>query len=603
MVVDFISLAVIVVVAALCPIIASLIPNKLIPESVFLLIAGAVLGPNLLGVIQTTDVVNFLSELGLAYLFLLAGMEINPKNLVGHEGKRGIGAWGISLALGFVVVFLLPWFDPAQLDGIAVAIAMTTTAFGTLVPIMKERGLTGTPVGNSIMAYGTWGELAPIVAIALLLSTRSSWQTLLILGAFALIAVVMAFIPKKAKAAGSKIAHFVQTRSNTTYQTMVRFTMLRILVLLLAISEIFHLDIVLGAFAAGFVMGAIIPEGDEELETKLNGAAYGFFIPLFFIVSGAKVNILAIGDNPVLLVVFIIALMMVRGIPVFIMLTTDKRCELSAHNRWTVALYCTTALPLVVAITSIGTSMGFFSQDTASVLVAAGAITVFLMPFLASLTYRVADAMPGEAIKEIRENPSDIGRIDPPPCHARAAREPRDGSRPPRAAQEADRRAGRLMRHQRVQEGLQAPCHTRGRAEEHRRGARPARRAARRRLAARGPAGAAQPAPRGAEAPPHAHVRGRDRGKPQPGGREPRAHRHHRITQAPRRDLPQGSLAQRKRSRRERPRRGSARLTPPTPRQRQLKTSEPEQYKRGRGNPRPLEAYRQRFARAYSVSP
>lgn len=410
MVVDFISLAVIVVVAALCPIIASLIPNKLIPESVFLLIAGAVLGPNLLGVIQTTDVVNFLSELGLAYLFLLAGMEINPKNLVGHEGKRGIGAWGISLALGFVVVFLLPWFDPAQLDGIAVAIAMTTTAFGTLVPIMKERGLTGTPVGNSIMAYGTWGELAPIVAIALLLSTRSSWQTLLILGAFALIAVVMAFIPKKAKAAGSKIAHFVKTRSNTTYQTMVRFTML-ILVLLLAISEIFHLDIVLGAFAAGFVMGAIIPEGDEELETKLNGAAYGFFIPLFFIVSGAKVNILAIGDNPVLLVVFIIALMMVRGIPVFIMLTTDKRCELSAHNRWTVALYCTTALPLVVAITSIGTSMGFFSQDTASVLVAAGAITVFLMPFLASLTYRVADAMPGEAIKEIRENPSDIGRI------------------------------------------------------------------------------------------------------------------------------------------------------------------------------------------------
>lgn len=410
MVVDFISLAVIVVVAALCPIIASLIPNKLIPESVFLLIAGAVLGPNLLGVIQTTDVVNFLSELGLAYLFLLAGMEINPKNLVGHEGKRGIGAWGISLALGFVVVFLLPWFDPAQLDGIAVAIAMTTTAFGTLVPIMKERGLTGTPVGNSIMAYGTWGELAPIVAIALLLSTRSSWQTLLILGAFALIAVVMAFIPKKAKAAGSKIAHFVKTRSNTTYQTMVRFTML-ILVLLLAISEIFHLDIVLGAFAAGFVMGAIIPEGDEELETKLNGAAYGFFIPLFFIVSGAKVNILAIGDNPVLLVVFIVALMMVRGIPVFIMLTTDKCCELSAHNRWTVALYCTTALPLVVAITSIGTSMGFFSQDTASVLVAAGAITVFLMPFLASLTYRVADAMPGEAIKEIRENPSDIGRI------------------------------------------------------------------------------------------------------------------------------------------------------------------------------------------------
>ena len=93
MTVDFISLAVIAVVSALCPIIAQLVPKKLVPESVFLLAAGAILGPNLVGVIQLTEATDFLSDLGLAFLFLLAGMEINPKTLVGHEGKIGLVTW------------------------------------------------------------------------------------------------------------------------------------------------------------------------------------------------------------------------------------------------------------------------------------------------------------------------------------------------------------------------------------------------------------------------------------------------------------------------------------------------------------------------------
>ena len=74
--VDLISLAIIALVAAACPILAKLIPGKLIPETVFLLIAGAVLGPNLVGAIELTDSVGLLSDLGLAFLFTFTGTSL-----------------------------------------------------------------------------------------------------------------------------------------------------------------------------------------------------------------------------------------------------------------------------------------------------------------------------------------------------------------------------------------------------------------------------------------------------------------------------------------------------------------------------------------------
>ena len=411
MTVDLISLAIIALVAAACPIVAKLIPNKLVPETVFLLIAGALLGPHLAGAIVLTDSVGLLSDLGLAFLFLLAGYEINPKSLTGSQGKRGLLTWGISILLAFAVVRATPFFSVSHIDGIAVAIALTTTALGTLMPILKERELTGTRVGESILAYGTWGELCPVLAMAVLLSSRAEWKTVLILLAFVAIAVIVAVVPAKAKKAGHRLFHFLTANAEGTSQTMMRMVVL-LLVGLVALSAAFDLDIVLGAFAAGFVLRYIIPEGDHGLEKKLDGVAYGFLIPIFFVVSGAKIDLMAVFQQPALLVGFILMLLLIRAVPIFVALSTGKDTrDISTHNRLTIALYCTTALPIIVAVTSVAVSANAMSQETASVLVAAGAITVFLMPLLGMLTYRVADAKPLEAVKEITRNPRDIGDI------------------------------------------------------------------------------------------------------------------------------------------------------------------------------------------------
>ncbi len=411
MAVDLVSLALISLVSVACPVIAGLIPGKPIPETVLLLLAGALLGPHVLGAIQATDAINLLSDLGLAFLFLLAGYEISPKSLTGTEGRRGAVTWAATFAIAFLVVAVWPTLSAFELDGLAVVIALTTTAIGTLLPILQERGVIETPVGRAVLAYGTWGELLPIIAMALLLSARATWQTVAILLAFLAIAVAAAAVPKIAERIGGYVHRFIVANANTNSQMVIRAVNL-LLIGLTAISAVFDLDIVLGAFAAGFILRYLIPEGNQTMEMKHNAIAYGFLVPLFFVVSGAKVDLRAIGAEPELLVLFILLLLFVRALPIFVGLSTGRESRsMDVRERLTVAFYCTTALPIIVAVTSVAVSADAMSQQTASVLVAAGGVTVFLMPLLASVMAHSVNAELGGALREIREQPRAAGRI------------------------------------------------------------------------------------------------------------------------------------------------------------------------------------------------
>lgn len=284
---------------------------------------------------------------------------------------------------------------------------MTSTALGTLLPILKERGLLETAVGKTVLAHGTFGELMPIFAMAILLSSRSTWETLAILLVFIIIALATAVFPKRAKVFGGYFARFLDKTADTTSQSTVRVTV-ALLIFLVTIAGLFKLDVVLGAFAAGFILRYTAPDENKDLEEKLEGIAYGFFIPLFFVVSGAQINIFSVVEQPLLLFSFVLALVLVRSIPTFMATFVPKedRTSMSYRDRLTSALYSTTALPIIVAVTHLATSSGAMDDTTASVLVSAGALTVLVMPILASLTSAVAEAHPVQAAQEIASHPS-----------------------------------------------------------------------------------------------------------------------------------------------------------------------------------------------------
>lgn len=402
MVSQLLSLSVTMLVAALAPFVASLVPGRAIPEVVFLVFAGALLGPYGADVIRTSGgALSLVYELGMAFLFLMAGYEIKPSELVGTMGRHASICWGISLAAAIALVSLTGFSRFTGMAGIAFAIMLTTTAYGTLAPIMRARDLTNTSVGRAVTAYGATGEVLPVIAVALMLSTRSLLVTVVVLVVFMLVCVRIAHLSTSTARIGARFRDFVRSSAGASTQTPLRLVVL-LLVFLLFLAEVAGFDSVLGAFAAGFVLRVFFPDGSDELETRLEAIGNGFLIPAFFVISGAGIDLSAALADPGLLFLFIGLLIAVRGVSVAVSLRVNPETRtMDPQERFVTTAYCVMALPLVVAITQIVVDAGAMTSQDASVLVTAGAITVLVVPVLTSLVRVTAPAHPVHSLSSI----------------------------------------------------------------------------------------------------------------------------------------------------------------------------------------------------------
>lgn len=221
-------------------------------------------------------------------------------------------------------------------------------------------------------------ELGPIVAMAVLLGARGAVESVLVLAGFALLAVVVHRF--SARLGRTPLLTAVRRGAETSGQTQVRLVVL-LLVTLTVAAAAFELDAVLGAFAAGFVLRQLVPEGHESLEHKLEGLAFGLLIPVFFVTSGMAIDPRAVVEEPVALVCFVALILVVRGGIVYV--TARRGDGFDGRDSATIALFSSTGLPIIVAVTSVAVGSGDMSTTSASVLVAGGAITVLVCPLLA----------------------------------------------------------------------------------------------------------------------------------------------------------------------------------------------------------------------------
>lgn len=370
--------------AVLAPLLTGLVLRGRVPEVVLLLVLGVVIGPNVLGLAVSSEGVEVLRELGLGMLFLLAGYEIDVEELVGDGGRRALATWVACLVAALGLVALVGATEAITAE-VAVAIALTSTAFGTLLPILKDSGLVDTKFGRALMNHGAYGELGPIVAMAVLLGSRGVVESILVLVAFFALAVVVHLFSARFSKEGTALLAVVRGGAESSGQTQVRLVVL-LLVTLGVAAATFDLDVVLGAFAAGFVLRRLIPEGHKSLEHKLEGLGFGLLIPVFFITSGMAIDPEAVVAEPVALATFLLLILLVRGGLVMLATrTTREEGRLVFDGRESVAmgLFAATGLPIIVAVTSVAVRAGQMTEINASVLVAGGALTVLICPFLA----------------------------------------------------------------------------------------------------------------------------------------------------------------------------------------------------------------------------
>ncbi|WP_448625916.1 cation:proton antiporter [Geodermatophilus sp. URMC 64] len=369
------ALVAVTAVALVAPIVVGLFPRLPVPQVVLLLAGGILIGPQVLG-LSSPDSVQVLADVGLGFVFLLAGYEVDLRLFGEDAGRRAVGAWFVSLGLALGVVALLTGAGLVRAF-VPVALGLTTTALGTLLPILRERGLLRGPLGRYLLAAGGVGELFPVLAIALFLGSQNRFVALASLAAVGVLALVLG-LARRLVRRGGRLAGVISRGQHETAQITLRGTIL-LLITLIALTDEFHLDAVLGAFLAGVVLRRWAGPGAPVLESKLDAVGYGFFIPLFFVYSGMRLDLTAIAEAPLRLLLFFALMVSVRGLPAFAV----YRGVLGLRQRAQTALVTATALPVLVALTEIGLRNGTMLPENAAALVGAGVVTVLTLPALA----------------------------------------------------------------------------------------------------------------------------------------------------------------------------------------------------------------------------
>ena len=276
-----IDLVIVSLIAALTPLAAALLSRLRVPQVVILIVGGIVVGPQVLGWAEP-DTIELISNVGLGFLFLLAGYELDISLFRERAGRLAIISWLVTavVAVGVTAALAAAGLVTAF---VPIALGLTTTALGTLLPILRDNHLLEGRFGALIMAAGAVGEFFPIVAIAVFLSANGAFMGLASLGVVALVALLFTLVPRIVRS--EKIVNIITEGEHATSQTTLRWTMFLLFALLLVASN-FGLDVVLGAFLAGVVLRRWAPTDTHGLEAKLDAVGYGFFIPVFFVSSG-----------------------------------------------------------------------------------------------------------------------------------------------------------------------------------------------------------------------------------------------------------------------------------------------------------------------------
>jgi Kef-type K+ transport system membrane component KefB len=388
--IDYTDLAIAVAAATVAPLVVDLLPLPNVPPIVSEIVAGILIGPVVLDLVSITAPLEVFAQVGLVFLFFLAGLEI----AFDAEDERHLGpvagAFVISLALALVVALI---FEAVELAGapLLVAIILAATSFGIVVAVLKDAGQTRTPFGQLVIAGASIADFGTVILLSLFFSSSgASFETTLVL-LFLFLAVVAALGALMAGARGSVALKAAIVRMHrTSAQIGVRIAWL-LLAVLVYLSVEFGLEVVLGAFLAGALVSLLDRENalaTSGMQEKLDAIGFGIFIPIFFVVSGVQLDLDALFasfETIVLVPLTVIALLLVRGVPALVYgRFIPQRQVLSA------GLLQATSLSFIVAASQIGVELGKLDTAEAAGLVTGGVGSVLLFPALALRVLRPA---------------------------------------------------------------------------------------------------------------------------------------------------------------------------------------------------------------------
>ena len=345
------------------------------------LLVGILLGPPVLGLLEASEALAVLAELGVLLMMLYIGMEIDPRGLAR-------ASWGGFLAAvgGFITPFVLAYFTViafggTTLGGLFVGIAAGITSLTTKSRILIDLQLLDTRVAHVLMAGALISDTLALIAFAAIIGVADGGDPdvlglALVTGkALLFFGVTMAVGSKVFPWAGQRL-----TAAGLTNRTF-HFT----LVLLLAVSfaelaELAGLHSILGAFIAGLfirdnVLGRTL---GQELTRAVRDASLGLLAPIFFVTAGFEVSFrVFLGDDLWLLLAIV-------GVSVVGKVAGTLLFYLPTRHGWreglTIGLGMNGRGAVEIIVAGIGLERGLISQEIFSILVFMAIFTTATVP-------------------------------------------------------------------------------------------------------------------------------------------------------------------------------------------------------------------------------
>ena len=296
---SFESVAIVAAIAVAAPLSLSLTGLRL-PAIVLEILLGILVGPHVLGWATVDEPVAVMSRFGLAFLLLLAGLEIDFDRLRGRVLGITSFAFAVSFGLALVVGYGLRLADLVR-SPLLIAIVLSATGLGIVLPILKDAGETATPFGGIVVAGASIAEVVPIVLLSLFFSGEAGGigsKLVLLIGFAIFVAAVGATVVGLQRS--MRVSNALLRLQDTTAEIRVRGAFL-LLALFVVLASEFGLEAILGAFLAGATLKLV--DRDQAMthaffHRKLEAAGFGVFVPFFFVSTGISLDVGALFRSP-----------------------------------------------------------------------------------------------------------------------------------------------------------------------------------------------------------------------------------------------------------------------------------------------------------------
>ncbi len=382
----FLPLMVVLALAFVVPFILARFPR--LPVVIGEIVFGVIVGPYVLGWVREDAILTFMSDIGLAFLMFLAGMEINFDLLFSDRKRKknepnvvllSLTIYALTIVLAVSGAFLLRRIG-VEGDAWLLAFVLSATSLGVLLPILKERGLLETRYGQVLFLSAMLADFITVILLTVYLITLDKGfdpEIFTIALLFVLFLMLFRLGPRMLRI--KSVSSLIERLSSATVQIKVRGA-IAILMGFVVLAEFVDAELILGAFLAGMIISLLKRPEDSGLVHNLEAFGFGFFVPVFFIMVGVNLDINSLLSSPQSLLMLPIILGLSILIKILPMIAALR--YFGAKDLLLGGLLLNTHLSLEIAVAVIGVRSELLSQATGTVLIVFSLLTVMLMPLL-----------------------------------------------------------------------------------------------------------------------------------------------------------------------------------------------------------------------------